>query len=142
MQTIFILLLSIIVDVLNPTSIEKEPETVTISVTVPNVTSAQGKVIFGLHNEETFVSRIPLQLEKSSINDKEAKVVFKNIPAGEYAIICFHDKNNNGVMDFEPNGMPIENYGASNNVMNFGPPRYYDTKFEVSDKDVSLEIRF
>ena len=42
-------------------------------------------------------------------------------------------------MDFEPNGMPLENYGASNNVMNFGPPQYRDAKFVVSDKNVSFK---
>jgi uncharacterized protein (DUF2141 family) len=38
--------------------------------------------------------------------------------------------------------MPLESYGASNNVMNFGPPKYEDAKFVVADKNVSLEIRF
>ena len=45
-------------------------------------------------------------------------------------------------MDFQPNGMPLENYGMSNNPMNFGPPEFDQAKFEVSDKDVTLEIRF
>jgi uncharacterized protein (DUF2141 family) len=38
--------------------------------------------------------------------------------------------------------MPKEDYGASNNVMNFGPPQYEDSKFIVSDKNVSLNIKF
>ena len=45
-------------------------------------------------------------------------------------------------MDFEANGMPIEDYGASNNVMNFGPPKFEDAKFSIIDKNVSLEIKF
>ena len=45
-------------------------------------------------------------------------------------------------MDFRENGMPIEDYGASNNVMNFGPPNFSDAKFTVTDKDLELNIRF
>ena len=44
-------------------------------------------------------------------------------------------------MDFNTNGMPIEDYGSSNNVMNFGPPRFSDAKFVVSDKDLTFEIK-
>ena len=51
-------------------------------------------------------------------------------------------KNDNDKMDFQPNGMPLEDFGASNNVMRMGPPMYEDSKFQVTDKDVSLEIKF
>ena len=69
-------------------------------------------------------------------------MVFEGVEPGEYAIICFHDKNDNDKMDFQENGMPMEDYGASNNVMSFGPPKYDDAKFTVSDKEVTLEIKF
>jgi uncharacterized protein (DUF2141 family) len=45
-------------------------------------------------------------------------------------------------MDFQPNGMPLEAFGASNNKMAFAPPTFEDAKFIVSDKDVSLNIKF
>ena len=45
-------------------------------------------------------------------------------------------------MDFATNGMPLEDYGASNNVMNFGPPTFDNAKFTVSNKNVSLDIKF
>ncbi|MCH2033070.1 MAG: DUF2141 domain-containing protein [Tenacibaculum sp.] len=116
-------------------------DTKTITVTISNATSDKGIIKFGLHNKETFMVKNPLQVAESKIENGKCKIVFKNVPVGEYAITCFHDKNENGKMDFQPNGMPMEAYGASNNVMNFGPPRYDDAKFTVSDKDVSLDIR-
>ena len=80
----------------------------------------------------------------SNIEIKEgiSEVKFVNILPGEYAVVCYHDKNNNGKMDFTTNGMPLEDYGASNNVMNFGPPTFENAKFNVSDKNVYLEIKF
>ena len=119
----------------------KGQEKTTITATVVNVLSDEGKVGFALYNKETFMKK-PIQAKDARIVDGKSTVVFKNIPAGEYAIICYHDKNGNDRMDFEANGMPLESYGASNNVMNFEPPRYDDAKFLVSDKKVSLEIKF
>lgn len=137
MKTLFTLLISAIA-ILNVAAQDKKQ---TITVTIENVTSDKGSVFFGLHNKETFMKQEPLQKAEGKIANGKTKIVFVNIPAGEYAIMCYHDKNNNGMMDFQPNGMPMEDYGASNNVMNFGPPRYSDAKFTVTDKDVSLEIK-
>ncbi|MEE3999383.1 DUF2141 domain-containing protein [Tenacibaculum sp. FZY0031] len=114
----------------------------TITVTVVNVTSNKGKVKFALYTKDNF-RKEPLQAKESVINEGISTVVFKEIPVGEYAIICFHDANNNNRMDFEPNGMPLEDYGASNNKLSrFGPPQYEAAKFLVKEKDVSFDIKF
>ncbi len=114
---------------------------ITITVTVPNVTSSEGEVLFGLYDENTFMKAAPIQGEKSSIKDGTAKIIFTNVPKGVFAISCFHDKNGNNRMDFEENGMPKESYGVSNNNMSYGPPMWADAKFEVGTKDLDLEIR-
>lgn len=113
----------------------------TVTATVVNVTSNNGKVGFALYNKANFMLE-PLQAKAVVIKENKSTVVFKNIPAGEYAVICYHDKNSNGKMDFTPQGMPMEDYGTSNNVMSFGPPQFDNAKFTVADKDVSLEIKF
>ena len=84
----------------------------------------------------------PIASLEAKIKDGISIVEFKDITPGEYAVICYHDKNNNDKMDFATNGMPLEDYGASNNVMNFGPPTFDNTKFTVSNKNVSLDIKF
>ena len=119
----------------------KGQEKSSITATVVNVLTSEGKVGFALYNKDNFMKQ-PILAKEAKIVDGKSKVVFENVLAGEYAILCYHDKNNNDKMDFQPNGMPLESYGASNNVMNFGPPRFDDAKFKVSDKKVSLEIKF
>ncbi|KGL63741.1 DUF2141 domain-containing protein [Polaribacter sp. Hel1_85] len=113
----------------------------TITATVVNVSSDFGKVGFALYNKENFRMK-PIQASASKIIEGKSVVVFENVEAGEYAIICYHDKNNNDKMDFQSNRMPLEDYGASNNNMSFGPPRFDDAKFKLDDKNVTLEIRF
>ncbi|WP_109434560.1 DUF2141 domain-containing protein [Aquimarina sp. AU119] len=114
---------------------------ITITVTVPNVTSSEGEVLFGLYDENTFMKAAPIKGEKSIITDGVAKITFTNVPAGVYAISCFHDINGNNRMDFEPNGIPKENYGVSNNSMSYGPPMWGEAKFEVTSENLELEIR-
>ena len=113
----------------------------TITVTVVNVTSDSGKIGFALHNKTSFL-KMGIQSENAKIIDGKSTVTFKDVPAGEYAIVCFHDKNNNDKMDFAANGMPLEDYGSSNNDMTLGPPNFEKAKFVVADKNVSLDIKF
>mgnify|MGYP005990618833 CR=1 FL=1 len=119
----------------------KTNEKRTIKVTVLNVTSDSGKVSYALYDKADFMKK-PLQVQSSKVKGKKSVVVFVDVDPGEYAVVCFHDANDNDQMDFEANGMPLEDYGVSNNPMSYGPPQYDQAKFEVSDKDVTLEIRF
>jgi uncharacterized protein (DUF2141 family) len=114
-------------------------EGTSITVTVP-IKSTTGKVIFGLHNESTFMKEALVGLS-SDIKDGLAKVTFTNVTPGTYGIVVLHDKNDNKRMDFEPSGMPKEAFGVSNNVMVMGPPQWNDAKFEVADTPIEMEIR-
>ncbi len=113
----------------------------TITVTVPNVTSAEGAVLFALYDETNFMKSTPLQSAKSNINNGTAHVTFTDVTTGEYGITCLHDINGNQRMDFDANGMPKESYGVSNNSMSYGPPAWADAKFEVDQKNIAIEIR-
>ena len=114
-----------------------------VDVVIKDISSDSGTVYFGLYDTESnFNTRKPLKVAKSEIIDGVAKVSFKELEPNVYAITCYHDANNNGKMDFEANGMPIEDYGMTNNVMTYGPPQYSDGKFELSNKDLTFEIKF
>ncbi|MBT8244883.1 MAG: DUF2141 domain-containing protein [Winogradskyella sp.] len=115
---------------------------ITITVNIDNVPNNEGVVGMALHNQNTFMKTAPVKAKTSKIENNKVVITFKNIAPGEYAILANHDANNNGKMDFKENGMPLESYGASNNVMNFGPPQFSDSKFTVLDKDLELNIRF
>lgn len=115
---------------------------VTIHVNIPNITSDKGKVYFSLYNsKDSFIRRIPFQNTEALINKKKTEAFFKNVPEGTYAIICYHDVNDNKKMDFD-GFMPIEDYGSTNNPKSFGPPQFDASKFEVVKTNLTFEIRF
>jgi uncharacterized protein (DUF2141 family) len=137
MKTLVSILVVVIISITNIITAQNK----TITATVLNISSDKGIVKFALYNKTNFRLK-PLQSEIGNIENGKTTITFKEVAGGEYAIVCYHDKNSNDKMDFQPNGMPLEAYGASNNVMNFGPPRFDDAKFTVVDKNVSLEIKF
>ena len=112
-----------------------------IKVTVANVSSDTGKVGFALYQKEGFMIKPVQSLESNIVNGKSV-VVFKNVLPGEYSVVCFHDKNENGKMDFSAQRMPLEDYGSSNNVMAFAPPTFEGSKFTLGKENIELDIKF
>ncbi|MBC8753799.1 DUF2141 domain-containing protein [Kordia sp. YSTF-M3] len=137
-----LLLIAILISSVFATAQTKNTTTegVTITVTVDKVKNNKGKVLFALYTEDTFMKRQPLQAVGSKIEENKVTVTFTNVPKGEYAITCVHDENDNGQMDFEPSGMPKEDYGTSNNQLSYGPPEFGPSKFTVKDADIALKI--
>ncbi|WP_178989107.1 DUF2141 domain-containing protein [Winogradskyella schleiferi] len=114
----------------------------TITVTIDNVNNDKGTVKMALNTADTFMKGKPIMSAESAIKDGKVTITFENVEPGEYAIIAYHDVNENNKMDFSDNGMPLESYGMSNNSMSFGPPQYDEAKFKVEDKNLELNIRF
>jgi uncharacterized protein (DUF2141 family) len=45
-------------------------------------------------------------------------------------------------MDLEDNGMPKESYATSGSTFSYGPPQFSESKFEVSNNDIIMNLRF
>ena len=114
----------------------------TITVTVDNISNTNGKVMISLHTSETFMKGPGIQNAESKIKNGTVSVTFNNVVPGTYAIMALHDENENNRMDFEDTGMPKEAFGSSNNPMNFGPPQFVDSKFEVAQEVLDIKITF
>ena len=114
----------------------------TITVTIENAKSDEGKILVSLNTKDNFMKGAGVQNAVSEIKNGTATITFENVQPGEYAIMVMHDANGNNKLDFEANGMPKESYGTSNNPRNFGPPNYEDAKFNVEKEDLKLSIRF
>lgn len=120
----------------------QEAKTITITVVIENLKTDEGSVLASLYSEKTFLKSNPEYTAKSLIVDGKASLVFEDVPEGIYGITAFHDENGNQQMDFEPTGMPTENYGISNNKFNpYEPPVWSDARFETVGETMDLNIR-
>ena len=106
-------------------------QTSSLSITVTNCKSNQGKVYLALyHSEKTFMKEAEALSKKIlPITNGKATIKFENLAMGEYAFVFFHDENGNGKLDTNFLGIPTEGYGFSNNAKGtFGPPSYQKSK--------------
>lgn len=66
---------------------------------------------------------------------------FLQLPPGRYAVIVFHDENDNGLLDTDFFGIPNEGYGFGNNAVGFlGPPSFDAASVTVGSADQAIAI--
>jgi uncharacterized protein (DUF2141 family) len=114
-----------------------------VTVTLQGVKKTSGAIVLCLWSAEDgfpdcesgkAVKRIVVPASSTSAR-------FENVPAGTYAISAFHDANNNGKLDSNFLGLPLEAVGMSNNPKLNGPPRFKPARFTVAGA-TKINIRF
>ena len=69
-----------------------------------------------------------------------AVVEFTNLDPGTYAIMAYHDENENNRLDRTLGMWPSEGYGLSLNPLVLGPPAFQESAFELPPRGLSLTI--
>jgi uncharacterized protein (DUF2141 family) len=66
------------------------------------------------------------------------------LPAGRYAVIVYHDEDNDGALDRFLGMMPTEGYGVSTNPTLSGPPDFDDTAVTLppTGAGIRVEMRY
>lgn len=117
-------------------------QTASLEVKVNNIKSQTGTIRVGLFtNEKDFLKNAVMgKVVKPQGN--EIVVVFENLEPGDYALSVIHDENENGILDSNGLGIPIEGFAFGNNAMGaFGPPSFGKAKTKIEGKDVSCIIK-
>ncbi len=127
-----------------------DPGFACLHVVVKGMEKATGVVRLSLYDrEETYDLRqhscrysvMPVRSDEDGAPFAEEK--FNNLKPGWYAILLFHDSNNNGEFDMFL-GIPKERFGFSNNVRPgiTGTPAFDETKFLLeADRCKTVTIR-
>ncbi|NQX82872.1 MAG: DUF2141 domain-containing protein [Flavobacteriaceae bacterium] len=135
-----ILTLAVLLGFALPSQLSAQNTQVEVSIT--GISSGEGKMMIAIYNsEETFLKK-HIAARVSEIENGTVTVVFDKLEAGTYAISCFQDKNNNGVLDFNFMGIPKEPTGCSNNTRGFmGPPKYLKAKIYLKEGNNTHSIK-
>lgn len=82
-----------------------------------------------------------LKEKKVLVSGNQARLRFDDLAAGNYGVAVYHDKNANHEFDQAIFGIPLEDYGFSNNApVFFGPPSFDEAKFIVTEHLTVIEI--
>jgi uncharacterized protein (DUF2141 family) len=116
-----------------------------LGISFTNIREAKGSLYIGVYNTEAGFMKVEEVCFKKIIPVKTTGSVNLDLPElkpGTYAITCFHDLNNNGKLDTNFMGIPIEPYGFSNNARpKFRAPKWAEAKFEVKAGGGQISIR-
>ena len=117
-----------------------------IVVMVSGLPSNQGKLrvaVFdsktGFPNHKNAIYTIEFPLP-----EQNGEFRLEGLPAGDYAVAVYHDKNSDGTMNKGAFGIPTESYGFSNNVRGtFGPPKFSAAvrSFKPGEHVVDIEVK-
>jgi uncharacterized protein (DUF2141 family) len=112
-----------------------------LELTVKNINGSAGTIRVGLFNNSEDFLKNAIQGRLVKIMGKVVKVIFENLPEGEYAVSIIHDANENEKLDTDFLGIPKEGFGFGNNAMGtFGPPDFEKAKIKIQNATVSQEV--
>ena len=108
-----------------------------LDITLTNIRNANGQLMVAVYDSpvgfpESFDAayvRIMLPAQPGT-----QRLTIAGLQDQAYALTVFHDENENGQLDKNALGMPLEGYGVSNNARNrFRAPDWSKAKFRMRD---------
>lgn len=78
---------------------------------------------------------------RQTVPARAGRLLFSDLPPGQYAVALFHDENSNAKLDTVL-GIPREGFGFSRNpVVRFGAPRYDQVSIELAPGFTRIRIK-
>lgn len=104
--------------------------TALLKITISDVKELTGKVRVAIFNSEATFQKDAYQYIDVPADAETVSFSIAELPLGEYAIMMYHDVDDNDKMKSNLVGMPTEPWGASlRGTSIFGPPKWKHTMF-------------
>lgn len=113
-----------------------------LEIVLNQVAHAEGMVRLALYEREEGFRKEDLARERLALPAVAGtvKVAFRNLPAGRYGVVAYHDENGDGKLNLRFGMFPKEGYGLSNNPKLSGPPKFKDAAFDLPEQGARVEI--
>lgn len=112
-----------------------------LEVTVTGVKAQTGEIRVAIFDSADSFQKKPARTLVLSVDAENIQFSVDDLPAGEFAIMLFHDLDSNEKMKTNLVGMPREPWGASlEGTRLFGPPKWKDVVFAHTDSGTSMNI--
>lgn len=112
-----------------------------LSIRVDGVRADGGAVRVALYDSaERFLKR-PLESASAAAREGVTTLTIKDLAPGQYAIAVFHDANDNGKLDQNMMGIPVEATAFSNDALgNMGPPAFEAARFVLAAEGSAIGV--
>jgi uncharacterized protein (DUF2141 family) len=102
-----------------------------VTAQVSGIDAGIGQLYVALHNKSNFLTTTYSATRVAAIGQQASmQVTLPDVPAGDYVLVVYQDKNRNGRLDKNMFGAPSEPFGFSQNVkVRFSAPGFDEAKF-------------
>ena len=115
-----------------------------LRVTVKGINSSKGLIEFALYKNPDVFTQAGKTHRLARVNAQKGEVsfVFSDLEPGKYAIVVYHDENQNKICDKNFFGIPTEAYAFSNNVRpRLTVPSFDDCAVQLQqNKSVAIQM--
>ena len=113
----------------------------TITLMIEGVDDPVGEIRIAIFDSENRYLENPSLANVIPASQNKIEWQIENLAYGQYAIAVYHDKNKNGKLDTNMLGIPLEEYGFSNNARSrFGPASWSQAKFTINERNAVHRI--
>lgn len=125
-----------------------------LRVIVEGIASSEGTIVAGLYDSAERYGQAVGESSKVLVNDikrlvgvsirptaETHSIVFSDLRPGIYAVIVFHDENDDGKLNKNAVGLPTEAYAISNNARGLmSAPEFKAAAIRVGDQDQVVHL--
>ena len=116
-----------------------------LNVNVKGIEELKGSMFIAVFDDPALFPEFGKQYREMvlPVASKELSHTFKDLPNHTYAVAVFHDINDNGILDKNALGIPLEPYGFSRNARaRFSAPPFEDAKIElINNIEIQINIQ-
>ncbi len=112
-----------------------------LTVKVSNIDEDKGDVRVVIYDAANYLTHHASYTLVQPATPGTMSLTFKDLPAGEWAILAYHDANSNQDLDRNFLGIPTEQFGFSNNPGYSHKPSFEETRFAIADQGETVDIK-
>ena len=113
-----------------------------VLVVVDGLRNREGKIVAALFDRPENFPHEAVRGKVIGIGERGITFIFDDVKPGRYALAVIHDENDNGKLDTNAIGIPIEGFAFGNNAMGFfGPPSFKKASIAMEESRVIQRLR-
>lgn len=110
-----------------------------LTIDIEGVIVNKGVLYVALYTSADDFLKRPYRNKKFSLTGFSSRIIFKNLPKGDYAVMIYQDLNDNQKLD-KLFSIPLEPYGVSNNGNSF--PKFKNSKIHLfKNEKITINIK-
>jgi len=110
-----------------------------LTINVSDIQIVKGSILVAVCDKDNFLKG-NIKRGMALVKEYKATIEIADLPAGDYAIMLFHDENGNYQLDMSESGVPLEGVGFSKVDLFVGMPEFEECKITVSE-DLSIAVK-